>query len=77
MCAKVPKRCERAMTRLHENVRFDIAGARDAMVAIERQDLDEILGNLIENAAKYGGGSVFVTIDDRTGIAGLHHPCGG
>jgi signal transduction histidine kinase len=29
----------------------------------ERQDLDEILGNLIENAAKYGGGSVFVTID--------------
>ena len=33
------------------------------MVAIERQDLDEILGNLIENAAKYGGGSVFVTID--------------
>jgi signal transduction histidine kinase len=32
-------------------------------VAIERQDLDEILGNLIENAAKYGGGSVFVSID--------------
>ena len=32
-------------------------------VGIERQDLDEILGNLIENAAKYGGGSVFVTID--------------
>jgi len=30
---------------------------------MERQDLDEILGNLIENAAKYGGGSVFVTID--------------
>ena len=34
---------------------------------MERQDLDEILGNLIENAAKYGGGSVFVTIDaDRS-----------
>ena len=32
-------------------------------MAIERQDLDEILGNLIENAAKYGGGSVFVTVD--------------
>lgn len=58
---------ERAMTRLHENVRFDIAGARDAIVAIERQDLDEILGNLVENAAKYGGGSVFVTIDDEPG----------
>ena len=38
-------------------------GRHDALVAIERQDLDEILGNLIENAAKYGGGSVFVTID--------------
>ncbi|MFM2300707.1 MAG: hypothetical protein RLZZ84_443 [Pseudomonadota bacterium] len=53
----------RAVTRLYENTRFDLAGDRTARVAIERQDLDEILGNLIENAAKYGGGSVFVTID--------------
>src|SRR5690606_30235119 len=42
-------------------------GSRDALVAIERQDLDEILGNLVENAAKYGGGSVFVTIDAEPG----------
>lgn len=53
----------RAVTRLYENTRFDLDGNRQAMVAIERQDLDEILGNLIENAAKYGGGSVFVTVD--------------
>lgn len=53
----------RAVTRLHENARFDLDGNHDATVAIERQDLDEILGNLIENAAKYGGGSVFVTVD--------------
>ena len=53
----------RAVTRLYENVRFDLDGKPQATVAIERQDLDEILGNLIENAAKYGGGSVFVTID--------------
>lgn len=53
----------RAIERLYPNVRFDIAGNREAEVAIERQDLDEILGNLIENAAKYGGGSVFVTVD--------------
>ncbi|MDJ0977149.1 MAG: HAMP domain-containing sensor histidine kinase [Erythrobacter sp.] len=58
---------ERAVERLYPNVRFDIAGNREAMVAIERQDLDEILGNLIENAAKYGGGSVFVTIDAEPG----------
>ena len=53
----------RAVTRLYDGIRFDLDGNRDAVVAIERQDLDEILGNLIENAAKYGGGSVFVTID--------------
>ncbi len=53
---------ERAVSRLYQHVRFDIAG-NDAAVAMERQDLDELLGNLIENAAKYGGGSVFVTID--------------
>ena len=53
----------RAVTRLYENARFDLDGSRTAMVAIERQDLDEVLGNMIENAAKYGGGSVFVTID--------------
>ncbi|HVR91578.1 MAG TPA: HAMP domain-containing sensor histidine kinase [Novosphingobium sp.] len=53
----------RAVTRLYENARFDLDGNREVIVAIERQDLDEILGNLIENAAKYGGGSVFVTVD--------------
>ena len=54
---------ERAVSHLHPQVRFDSGGSRAARVAMERQDLDEILGNLIENAAKYGGGSVFVTID--------------
>ena len=57
----------RAVERLYPDVRLDIAGSKDALVAIERQDLDEILGNLIENAAKYGGGSVFVTIDHEPG----------
>ena len=56
---------ERAVERLHPDVRFDIDGSSTATVAIERQDLDEILGNLIENAAKYGGGSVFVTVDPQ------------
>jgi signal transduction histidine kinase len=53
----------RAVTRLHPQVRFDTAGSPGTLVAMERQDLDEILGNLIDNAAKYGGGSVFVTVD--------------
>ncbi|MBL8657113.1 MAG: sensor histidine kinase N-terminal domain-containing protein [Altererythrobacter sp.] len=59
----------RAVERLHPEARIDIAGNRQAVVGIERQDLDEILGNLIENAAKYGGGSVFVTIDAEAGAS--------
>ena len=53
----------RAVTRLYPDARFDLNGNRGAIVAIEKQDLDEMLGNLIENAAKYGGGSVFVSMD--------------
>jgi signal transduction histidine kinase len=53
---------ERAVTRLYENVTIDLAGDKQAAVHVERQDLDEMLGNLIENAAKYGGGRVFVTV---------------
>ncbi|MWV29379.1 sensor histidine kinase [Aurantiacibacter rhizosphaerae] len=54
---------ERAVSRLYPQVRFDIDGKDTTLVAVERQDLDELLGNLIENAAKYGGGSVFITVD--------------
>jgi len=53
---------ERAVSRLYENVTIDLAGDKAASVRVERQDLDEMLGNLIENAAKYGGGRVFVTV---------------
>lgn len=53
---------ERAVERLHDGVTIDLAGDRQATVHVERQDLDEMLGNLIENAAKYGGGRVFVTV---------------
>ncbi|SHN60400.1 Signal transduction histidine kinase [Erythrobacter sanguineus] len=66
----------RAVERLYPQGRLDIAGSRDAEVAIERQDLDELLGNLIENAAKYGGGSVFVTIDpEDAGAEGCDGQC--
>jgi signal transduction histidine kinase len=53
---------ERAVSRLYEKVRLDIDGDKTLAVRVERQDLDEMLGNLIENAAKYGGGSVFITV---------------
>ena len=44
---------------------MDIAGDHQAQVRVERQDLDEMLGNLVENAAKYGGGRVFVTVEPK------------
>ena len=56
---------QRAVDRLHEGVTIDIAGDHQAQVRVERQDLDEMLGNLVENAAKYGGGRVFVTVEPR------------
>lgn len=56
---------QRAVDRLHEGVTIDIAGDREAQVRVERQDLDEMLGNLIDNAAKYGGGRVFVTVEPK------------
>ncbi|MBY9064320.1 HAMP domain-containing histidine kinase [Sphingomonas yunnanensis] len=59
---------ERAVQRLYPHVRIDMTGPRDLVAHIERQDLDEIMGNLVENAAKYGGGSVFVTVGAQAGF---------
>ena len=62
---------QRAVDRLHENVTIDIAGDHQAQVRVERQDLDEMLGNLVENAAKYGGGRVFVTVEPNEGMVDI------
>lgn len=59
---------QRAVDRLYENVTVDIAGSKTSYVRVERQDLDEMLGNLVENAAKYGGGRVFVTVEPKDGM---------
>ena len=59
---------ERAVQRLYPHVRIDMDGPRNLVAHIERQDLDEIMGNLVENAAKYGGGSVFVTVGAQAGF---------
>ena len=62
---------QRAVDRLYENVTVDIAGDKKAQVRVERQDLDEMLGNLVENAAKYGGGRVFVTVEPQAGMVDI------
>lgn len=61
-----------AVERIYEarGVVIDIAGDRGAMFRGERQDLEEMAGNLIDNAAKYGGGRVFVTVGETWGRDG-------
>lgn len=54
----------RTVERIHQGrVTIDLAGDRAVAFRGERQDLEEMLGNLIENAAIHGGGRGFVTIE--------------
>jgi signal transduction histidine kinase len=54
---------QRAVDRLYEEATVDVTGDKSAFVRVERQDLDEMIGNLVENAAKYGSGRVFITVE--------------
>lgn len=58
------ERLTHAIERIYADrgVVVDLAGAKHLIFEGERQDLDEMAGNLIDNAAKYGGGRVFVTV---------------
>jgi len=60
---------ERAVDRLFPEAVIDLDGEKGLAVRVERQDLDELLGNLMENAAKYGGGRVFATVSRQGGMA--------
>jgi signal transduction histidine kinase len=62
---------ERAVARIYPDTRLDADGDRAVAVRMERQDLDEVLGNIVENAAKYGGGSVFVTVSAEEPSIGM------
>ena len=46
------------------HVRFENLVADDLRVALDRSDLAEVLGNLIENAARHAAGFVRITADD-------------
>jgi signal transduction histidine kinase len=59
----------RAVAALYPEVRLDATGDKTLVARVERQDLDELVGNLLENAAKYGGGSIFVTIQRDDNMA--------
>lgn len=59
----------RTVGRIHtgRDVTIDLAGDRDKLFRGERQDLDEMVGNLVDNAAVHGGGRVFVTVGGAPG----------
>ncbi|TPE63957.1 HAMP domain-containing histidine kinase [Sandaracinobacter neustonicus] len=67
------QRLVNAIERIYaeKGVVIDIAGDRQACFRGERQDLEELAGNLIDNAAKYGGGRVFVTVSQDEGNPGF------
>lgn len=54
----------RTVERIHgaRDVTIDLAGDHGKQFRGEREDLDEMVGNLVENAAIHGGGRVFVTL---------------
>ncbi len=55
---------QRTIARIHADrgVVIDLDGARDLVFRGERQDFEEMAGNLIDNAALYGGGRVFISV---------------
>ncbi len=54
----------RTVERIHASrgVTIDIAGDKTKVFRGEQQDLEEMIGNLVDNAALHGGGRVFITI---------------
>ena len=54
----------RTVSRIHtgREVTIDLAGDKTRVFRGEQQDLEEMVGNLVDNAALHGGGRVFITI---------------
>ncbi len=58
----------RTVAGIHQQrVTIDIAGDKTRVFRGERQDLEEMIGNLVDNAALHGGGRVFVTVGGDPG----------
>jgi signal transduction histidine kinase len=68
-------RLVRAMTRIHEDRHIDLAAdvAPGALFRGEQQDLEEIIGNLVDNACKWAKARVTIQVT-REGPAGTDEP---
>lgn len=61
--APVIERILRVMRRLNPEIVFDMEiEPPDMVLAMEQQDVEEIIGNLMENAARYASARVVVTV---------------
>jgi signal transduction histidine kinase len=49
----------------HEGVRLDIIGQTDKFFRGDREDFEDLFGNLCENACKYGGGLVEISFEEK------------
>ncbi|GAB3671908.1 ATP-binding protein [Salinisphaera aquimarina] len=60
--APIAQKLSRALTKVYaeEQTRFDVRVAAGVKAPIDEGDLTELLGTLMDNAAKYGGGEVVV-----------------
>ena len=68
------ERFVRVMGKLHPHLDFSLTiEGRDPVFSGEREDFDEVVGNLIENAAKWARSRVSVTAADmaRSGASGM------
>jgi len=60
------KSLERALTRIYQdkNIDFDLECPKSAKFAGEKQDFEEIIGNLLDNAFKWANSHVVCTVND-------------
>lgn len=58
----VLERLVRVMRRLNPDTHFVLACAPGLVLAVEQQDIEEVVGNLLENAARFAEGEVRVDV---------------
>lgn len=62
------ERLQRSLAKLYPEVRFELDCPDRIRAAVDPRDLTEVLGNLLENAAKYGRGQVRLRlVEERAG----------
>jgi signal transduction histidine kinase len=58
----------RTMEKIHRGIDIEIAAPAAAKFRGERQDFEEMVGNLVDNACKWARAQVSIRVDVRTAI---------